>query len=195
VAGIFANLMTTRKVTQMHKIDISLRDALEQSIEAGLSEKAFEGFTKQIKNLSAEFEDSLMWGLKDNLAYNLAAWTADMAELALEQMLAGNDDQMRRYLSCDKRGEDGQYIGWTGRSDGQIYGRQREDHEQHPVIHGKLFEQRAVELRKKVAQANEALIRDERILDLEDQVKSLVAQLNRADAEKERVLERLRSVA
>lgn len=168
------------------KIDENLRGALEASIEAGLSEEAMKGFTKKINDLSAEFEDSLLWSLKDNLAYNLAAWTADMAERAVEQMLAGNDDQMRRYLSCDKRGPDGQYIGWTGRSDG--YG-----NPSHSVIHGRLFEQGALELRKKVAQANEALIRDERILDLEDQVKSLVEQVNKANAEKEAMWERLRN--
>lgn len=175
------------------KIDPALTKALEQSITEGLSDEAMEGFKKRISDLSAEFEDSLMWSLKDNLAYNLASWVADMAQRAVEQMLAGNDDQMRRYLSCDKRGDDGQYIGWTGRSDGQTFSRQREDHEQHPVIHGRLFEQGAVELRKKVAQAHEGLIRDERILDLEDQVKSLTAQVNKANAEKEAMWERLRA--
>lgn len=174
----------------MTKIDEKLTKDLEAAIEAGLSEKAMEGFTRQIKNLSAEFEDSLMWSLKDNLAYNLAAWTVDMAERALEQMLLGNEDQMRRYLSCDKRGPDGQYIGWTGRSDG--YGN-RQIEEQHPIIHGRLSESNAVELRKQVAKANEALIRDERILDLEDQIKSLVAQVNKANAEKEAMWERLRA--
>lgn len=169
----------------MDKIDEALRNGLERSIEAGLTEQALEGFTKQIKNLSAEFEDSLLWSLKDNLAYNLAAWTVDMAERAVEQLLLGNEDQMRRYLSCDKRGSDGQYIGWTGRSDG--YGNPR-----HSIIHGRLFESSAIELRRKVAQANEALLRDERIRDLEDQVKSLVAQVNKADAEKEQMWQRLR---
>ena len=176
----------------LDKIDETLRDALEKSISDGLTEEALAGFTKQIRNLSAEFEESLLWSLKDNLAYHLAGWTVGMAERAVEQLLNGNEDQMRRYLSCDKRGEDGQYICFTGRSDYQAYGRQREDHEQHPVIHGRLFEQGAVALRKQVAQANEALIRDERILDLEDQVKSLVAQVNKANAEKEAVWERLR---
>jgi len=175
----------------MHKIDETLRDALETSIEAGLSEKSLDGFAKQVRNIAAEFEDSLMWSLKGNLAYNLTAWVADMAERAVEAMLSGNENEMRRYLSCDKRGEDGQYIGWTGRSDG--YGSRRDD-EWHPVIHGKLFKQGAVELRKKVAQANEALIRDERIRDLEDQVKSLIAQLNKANADKERMWERLRDL-
>lgn len=177
----------------MSKIDDELTKALEQSIASGLSEDMMEAFKKKINNLSVEFEESLLWSLKDNLAYNLSAWVADMAERALEQMLLGNEDQMRRYLSCDKRGPDGQYIGWTGRSDSRVWGRKREDHEQHPVIHGKLFEQGAIELRRQVAKANETLIRDERILDLEDQVRSLVAQLNVAAAEKERLLDRLRA--
>jgi hypothetical protein len=169
----------------MYKIDEDLRTAFEQEITKGLTEKAIEGLQKDLRKVADSFEDDFMWNLKDNLALNLTAYVADMAERAVEQMLAGNDDQMRRYLSCDKRGEDGQYIGWTGRSDG--YGNPT-----HSVIHGMLFEQGALELRKKVAQANETLIRDERILDLEDQVKSLVEQVNKANAEKERMWERLR---
>jgi hypothetical protein len=174
----------------MDKIDEKLRDALAQSIQTGLSEETMEKFKKSIKDLSCEFEESLMWSLQDNLAYNLSAWTVDMAERALEQMLLGNEDQMRRYLSCDKRGPDGAYICYTGRSDGAYNSRQIAD--QHPVIHGRLFETGAIELRKKVAQANEALIRDERIKDLEDQVKSLVEQVNKARSEKENLLDRLR---
>lgn len=169
----------------MYKIDEDLRTAFEQEISKGFTEKAIEGLQKDLRKVADSFEEDFLWNLKDNLAYNLTAHVAEMAERAVEQMLAGNDDQMRRYLSCDKRGEDGQYIGWTGRSDG--YG-----NPSHSVIHGRLFEQGALELRKKVAQANEALIRDERIRDLEDQVKSLVEQVNKANAEKERMWERLR---
>lgn len=172
----------------MYKIDEELRNAFEQEITKGLTEKAIEGLQKDLRKVADSFEDDFMWNLKDNLAYNLTSWVADMAERAVEQMLAGNDDQMRRYLSCDKRGEDGQYIGWTGRSDG--YG-----NPSHSVIHGRLFEQGALALRKQVAQANEALIRDERILDLEDQVKSLVAQVNKAVAEKEAMWERVRALS
>lgn len=172
----------------MYKIDEDLRTAFEQEITKGLTEKAIEGLQKDLRKVADSFEDDFMWNLKDNLAYNLTAYVADMAERAVEQMLAGNDDQMRRYLSCDKHGEDGQYIGWTGRSDG--YG-----NPSHSIIHGRLFEQGALELRKKVAQANEALIRDERIRDLEDQVKSLVEQVNKATAEKEEMWQRLRNAA
>jgi hypothetical protein len=170
----------------MHKIDEDLRTAFEKEIASGLTEKAIESLQKDLRKVTDSFEDDFMWNLKDNLAYNLTAYVADMAERAVEQMLAGNDDQMRRYLSCDKRGEDGQYIGWTGRSDG--YG-----NPSHSVIHGRLFEQGALALRKQVAQANEALVRDERIRDLEDQVKSLVEQVNKAVAEKEDMWQRLRN--
>lgn len=173
----------------MHKIDENLREALEQSLKTGLSEETMESFRKKIKDLSCEFEESLMWSLKDNLAHNLSCWVADMAQNAIEEMLGGNDGQMRRYLSCEKRGDDGAYIYHNGRSDG--YGGRK--YEQHPVIHGKLFEQGAIELRKKIAQANEALIRDERIRDLEDQVMSLVAQVNKANDEKESMRMRLRT--
>lgn len=172
----------------MYKIDEELRNAFEQEISKGLTEKAIENLQKDLRKVTDSFEDDFMWNLKDNLAQNLTGWVCDMAERAVEQMLAGNDDQMRRYLSCDKRGSDGQYIGWTGRSDG--YGSPS-----HSVIHGRLFEQGALELRKKVAQANEALLRDERIRDLEDQVKSLVEQVNKANAEKEKMWERVRELS
>lgn len=175
----------------MSKIDQELTDGLEKAIAAGLSPQAMESFSKKIKDLSVELEEGLMWSLKDNLAYNLAAWVADMAERAVEAMLQGNEDQMRRYLSCDKRGSDGQYICFTGRTDGVHFGAPRDP--AHPVIHGKLFETGALELRHQVAKANEALIRDERILDLQDQVKSLVAQVNKANAERESMWQRLRN--
>ena len=123
-------------------------------------------------------------------------WTDDtsmalcLASSLVEKSGFDAEDQMRRYLSCDKRGPDGQYIGWTGRSDD--YGFHESPDRWHPVIHGRLFDKGAIELRKSVAQANEALLRDERIRDLEDQVKSLVAQVAKAEAEKGRMWERLR---
>lgn len=170
------------------KIDQAMRDRLKEILADGVSDDAMKNVKKACEEIVSQVEDDLMWRIKDDLAPNLTSWVADMAQRAVEQMLAGNDDQMRRYLSCDKRGPDGQYIGWTGRSDG--YG-----NPSHSVIHGRLFEQGALELRKKVAQANEALIRDERIRDLEDQVKSLVEQVNKANAEKEEMWQRLRNAA
>lgn len=173
----------------IYKIDEELRTALEKELSKGLTEDAIASLQKDLRKVADSFEDDFLYNIKDNLAYNLMAWVADMAERAVNAMLEGDEDMMRRYLSCDKRGDSGEYACYTGRSDGVHYGAQR-DH--HPVIHGRLFEQGALALRKKVAEANEALVKDERIRDLEDQVKSLVAQVNKANSEKENMAERLR---
>jgi hypothetical protein len=177
------------------KIDQAISDRLKDILAEGISDDAMKHVKKACEDVVSQVEDDLMWRIKDDLAPNLTAWCADMAQRAVEQMLEGNDDQMRRYLSCEKRGEDGKYIGWTGRSDSDVWGRKREDHEQHPVIHGSLFEQGAMALRKKVVDAHREMLVSERILDLEDQVKSLVAQVNKAKAEKEAMWERVRGVA
>jgi hypothetical protein len=174
----------------MSKIHTDLTEAIEAAFNAGLTEQAIEASRKAIRDLADSIEGDLEWRIKDNLAVQLVDHVICCAERSVEAMLAGNEGEMRRWLSCDKRGPDGEYYGWTGRSDGYTGG--RKDGEFHSVIHGRLFEQGALELRKKVAQANEALLRDERIRDLEDQVKSLVIQLNKANAAKEEMWQRLR---
>jgi len=173
------------------KIDDEMRKRLAAILEAGISDDTMKAINKQVEHIRCDIEDDVMYRLKDDLAPNLAAFAADMAQRAVEMLLEGNDDQMRRYLSCEKRGEDGQYIGWTGRYDPKAWGARRDISEQHPIIHGKLFEQGCVALRKRIVDAHRELLANERILDLEDQVKSLVAQVNKANAEKERMWERL----
>lgn len=177
------------------KIDQDLRDRLTEVLAGGVSEDAMKNVKKACDDIMNDIEGDLMYRLKDDLAPNLAGWCAEMAQRAVEMMLEGNEDQMRRYLSCEKRGEDGKYIGWTGRSDSKYFGVQRTDNDWHPVIHGRLFEQGAIALRKKVVDAHRDLLASERILDLEDQVKSLVAQVNKANAEKEAMWERTRHIA
>ena len=167
----------------MSKINKELSDALEQSFANGLTEKSMECFQKDAGKLADVIFDDLEWRIRDELAVQLCDSVVTMAERAVEAMLSGNEQEMRRWLSCDKRGPDHEYIGWTGRD------------RDHPVIHGRLFETGAMELRKKVAQANESLLRDERILDLEDQVKSLVAQVNKANAEREKMWKRVRELS
>lgn len=174
----------------MSKIHADLTDAIEAAFNAGLTEQAIEASRKAIRDLADSIEGDLEWRLKDNLALQLADHVRSCAERSVEAMLEGNEGEMRRWMSCDKRGPDGEYIGWTGRTDG--YTGHRKDEDFHSVIHGRLFEQGALLLRKKIAEANEKLIRDERILDLEDQVKSLVLQLNKANAAKEEMWQRLR---
>ena len=169
------------------KIDGELQDKLRTVLDGGISEDAMKAVKKATDGILYEIESDLMYRLKDELAPNLVAWVSDMAQRAVEQLLEGNEDQMRRYLSCEKRSY------WNGRSDASDSGgRRREAHEWHQVIHGSLFEQGCVELRKKIVDAHRELLVNERILDLEDQVRSLVAQVNKEKAQNERLGERLR---
>ena len=175
----------------MNKIDQELKDKLEKVLSAGIGDDAMKAVKKQTDNILYEIQGDLEYRLKDELAPILVGWVADMATRAVEQILEGNEDQMRRYLSCERRGPDGAYYGWTGRSGSPYWS--RKDHEGHPIIHGKLFEQGCVALRKKIVDAHRDILTNERILDLEDQVKSLVAQVNKANTEKEEMWQRVRS--
>lgn len=177
------------------KIDDGMRQELEDVLKGVFTDDILRAATKKLNDVLAGLEDDFQYNLQDQAAYRLSHWVADMAAKAVEEILAGNEDQMRRYLSCEKRGPDGKYIGWTGRSDGTVWGRQREAHEWHQVIHGRLFEQGAVALRKQIVDAHRDVLVTERILDLEDQVQSLVAQNNKLEAEKERMADRLLAVA
>jgi hypothetical protein len=172
----------------MSKIDEELQEKLRAVLDGGISDDAMKAVKKATDHILDDIESDLKYRLKDELAPNLIAWVSNMAQKAVEQILEGNEDQMRRYLSCEKLGY------WNGRSDGDHTGtRKREDYEWHPVIHGSLFEQGCVALRKKIVDAHRDLLANERILDLEDQVKSLVAQVNRKEAECEKLREWLAS--
>src|SRR5688572_11973039 len=98
-------------------INDELREGLEKVLAAAVTDETMKGIKKHVEEITYRIEDDLMWRMKDALAHNLAIHCAEMAGDAVKQLLAGNEDQMRRYLSCEKRGEDGQYIGYTGRFD------------------------------------------------------------------------------
>jgi hypothetical protein len=146
-----------------------LRDQLKAVLEAGISDEAMKPIQRQIDNICRDVEDTIFYRVKDELSVNLSAYVVDMAKRSVEAILAGNESELRRYLSCEING-------WTGR-----------DHK-HPVIHGRLFEAQPIELRRKIVEAHRDLIANERILDLEDQVKSLVQQVNKITAEKKACL-------
>lgn len=133
---------------------------------------------KQFKKAKSAFLDSIWEDMEytviDGMSEAIEGFVRRMSENTIKEILEGRDDQMRRYLSLD---------GYTGRSDSQ-----HGNNNPHPVIHGKLFETGAVALRKKIVDAHHDLIKCERIKDLEDQVKCLVAQVN----EKENLIELLR---
>jgi hypothetical protein len=152
------------------------RQALYAAIDAALPDDKLEPLKKKARDLAESIVEDIEYSLRDNLASNLSYHVREMAGRAVEALLEGNESEMIRWLSCDKRG-------WTGRSDGYGGYSEREIERQHPVIHGKLFEQGCVLLRKKIAEAHRDLIASERILDLEDQVKSLVAQNNKLERE------------
>lgn len=161
------------------------RDALQTALETVLTGDTLEPLTKKARALADDFVSNVEWSMKDYLAANLAHHVKEMAGRAVNALLEGNESEMVRWLSCDKNG-------YTGRSD-QAYNH-RSIAEQHPVIHGKLFEQGCLLLRKRIAQAHAELITNQRIWDLEDQVKSLVAQNNKLAHEKEEMWQRVRDL-
>lgn len=169
----------------MDGLDTSLAERLTETLRAGLTENAMAALKKQVETILYDIETDIDYRLKDDLAPNLTAYVVDMAKRTVDAILAGNQREMERYLGCE-RGH------WTGRSDSPEYGRKREADEWHPVIHGQLFEQGAVALRKQIVEAHPDLLKDQRILDLEDQVRSLVAQVNKEHANSERLAEELR---
>lgn len=176
----------------MTDIHTEIADGLRKSLEAGLSESAVKALAKKVDDITCFIEDDIMYRLKDDMAPNLVSFVEEMARKTVECLLEGNADQMRRYLSCEKRDNDGQYIGWTGRFNPGGYGARQHIADQHPVIHGELFEQGCVRLRRDIVNAHADLLKNERILDLEDQIRSLVEQVNKAKREKEEILERMR---
>lgn len=161
------------------------RQALLEALEEALPDDALKSLKKKARDLADSIAEDIEWSLKDNLASNLSYHVKEMATRAVTAMLEGDESEMVRWLSCDQSG-------YTGRSDGIHIHANIE--RQHPIIHGELFEQGCVLLRKKIAKAHKDLIASERILDLEDQVRSLVAQNNKLTREKEEAWQRVRDL-
>lgn len=155
----------------MHDMRIELRAKIGEA----LSDDDVKDLMKKVKDLADDLVSRVQYQIQDDLVDNLSYYVKEMAGRAVEALLAGNEAEMIRWLSCDKRG-------YTGRSDG--YGGDQIER-QHHIIHGKLFEQGCVLLRKKITEAHRDLIINERIKDLEDQVASLVAQNNKMERERD----------
>ena len=175
--GRFVALPETAKSTD------AMRDQLTQTLEKGLTDDCMASIKNQLGRMLEEIEGDIEYRLKDDLAPNLSSYVVEMAKKTIDAILAGNDEEMRRYLGCERGC-------WTGRSDSLQYGRKREMDEWHPVIRDHLFEQGAIALRHLLVSAHTDLIASQRILDLEDQVRSLTAQVNKATAEKDEMWRR-----
>lgn len=157
----------------MNKVDQELRDKLTEILASGISSGTVESLKKKVREITDQIESDLDWAIKDDLAPNLSAWVCDLAGRAVESLLAGNEAMMRRYLACEKDGR------WTGRNEDRFTPEPIE--RTHQVIHGVLFEQGFIKLRRDIVDAHRDLLVSERVLDLEDQVASLVAQVNKAN--------------
>lgn len=139
-----------------------IRWKLSDAIEAGMTDAVMDRVKNKFRDAMDDLESDLDYGLKERLSTNLADFICTSAENAVKALLEGNEERMRAYLSAQ---------------DGRYTGRDRD----HPVIHGELFETGALELRKKIVEAHADLLKNERILDLEDQVRSLVEQVNKVE--------------
>lgn len=159
------------------------REAIYKALDEALAEDRFEGLRKKAASLAQDIAEEIEYSVQSNLASNLSYHVREMAGRAVEALLRGNHDEMVRWLKCDSRS-------YNGRSDGFNVNRSIE--QQHPVIHGKLFDTGAIALRRKIVEAHRDLITEQRILDLEDIVKSLVAQNNKLEREKCEWIERAR---
>lgn len=163
-----------------------ISDRLAEALRKGITDGSFAPIMKRVEDIRNDIESDIQYRIKESLADDLAVYVCEMADKAVGALLAGNERQMRSYLQCREGW-------WNGRSDSDHFSRGIA--EKHPVIHGILFEQGAIALRASIASAHRDLIASERILDLEDQVKSLVAQVNAARNEIDCLHERLRSGA
>ena len=163
-------------------INDDITSKLQAALDLGMDDERIKKCTSKLRDQLIEEAEAFEYDIKDRMAYDLVAYVTDMAKKTVESILEGNDDQMRRYLGCERGA-------WTGRSDACVWGRKREIDEWHPVIHGTLFEQGSIRLRRDIVAAHRDLITDERIKDLEDQVASLVAQVNEKQARIDRLLD------
>jgi len=168
------------------EINEDLKTQLLKTLEAGLTEDGLKRMKKHVQSFLDEIESDIEYRMKDDLAPMLAGYVSDMVTRTIDAILKGNESEIRRYLHCEERG-------FHGRST-DAYA-DRDIARQHPIIHAKLRENSCVALRHMIVDAHRDLITNERIIDLEDQVKSLVAQVNKAEAERAAMWERVRAFA
>lgn len=147
-----------------------LRDRLSAALAEGVSDQAIAKAKKQMRDLCDEALDDFEWRIKDDLASNLAWQVHEWFRRAFEAMLDGNEDLFRRYLHAEKNG-------YTGRG------------KEHHIGHdGQLFEYGCTVWRRKLVDAFPEILKTERILDLEDQVRSLVEQIRKLEARNDKLI-------
>lgn len=119
---------------------------------------------KKIQDALSDAQSEFEYWVQSDMAYNIAGNIQHMAESAIEAILNGDENGLRRYLKCEESGNSGR--------DGK-----------NIVMYGTLHETGAIELRKQIVNAFPELLKTERILDLESQVNSLVEQNNKLQSQ------------
>lgn len=158
---------------------LSFEAKIRAAIEKGFSDTAIKTIKKNVEEILVTIQDDIEWRLKDDAAYDIQTFIVQMSEKAVKSLLEGNEAAMLGYLEANEGG-------YTGRSTGYNPG----GRDLHPIIHGTLFEYGGIALRKKIVDAHSDLLKTQRILDLEDQVKSLVEQVNEANRSRDIMYER-----
>lgn len=160
-------------MTDERPMEYEMHDQLAEALQKGVSDETIAKIKEQFDDALTAAINDLEWSLKDDLANNLAWHVQDQFRRAFEAMLKGNEQEFRRYISADPRG-------FTGRDNGHI-----------SVIHHRLFESGPLELRRLLCDAYPDLLKNERILDLEAQVKALVEEMNKMEARNNDLVQRL----
>lgn len=151
----------------------AIKDKVAAAVEAGFDDNLLASIKKKLDASYCEIQDSIEWNLRTDIASNLAHHISDYARRTVEAILAGNEGETRRYLSCTP----GPY---NGRNDRNI---------EWPLW----CESGPIALRRKLVEAFAELLKTERILDLEAIVKAREKQIADLQGQVAKLKERLRS--
>lgn len=141
--------------------DAELRKKFEDLLQSAMSDEVLLPIQRQVETVVDVAADQFMDWIKNSLAYELSSFVEQMAYRSVLAMLDGDEKALRQYLQCEADNERiGRMEGSTVRSD------------------GKLFEPYWLDFRRRLVEAHAEFLKDQRILDLETQVRELVLQIN-----------------
>ena len=143
-----------------------LQSLMDAAIEKATLEKFKDGLKSTLDQL---IEDHEFW-VKEEAGYWLTQHVSDLADRAICSLLEGNEEMMRRYIWCQ---------GYTGRD------------MEHRIRDSKIAEYGGMELRAKIVEAFPELLKNERILDLESHIRSLIEQNQRLETRCQEYIDRL----
>ena len=158
-----------------------LQESFLVELENMLSEENIKRINAKVKSAMDEAYEAMESDLREYLAPQILDYAERRVKDILHAILSGDESYFRTLVGSDE-------AGYTGRFQVRSWGAPQDPADQHRIICGKLSEHNPLALRKKLVEAYPELLKSERILDLEDQVASLVAQ----NARQARTIELLR---